>query len=157
MRCARDSNHVLRACGVMRLCSRAQTTSPRKLVQATCGRALRRADEFPSGARLDRWLFSLLRSIWLGEIRPKRIRNAKSFVGADGASSVDGALGIDSNILADQVLKSIGRLPEAQREAALLVYGEGYSYAEAATALAIPVAAVASRLGAARSALANLR
>jgi len=39
----------------------------------------------------------------------------------------------------------------------VVVYGESYSYAEAATALAIPVDAVASHLAAARSALTNLR
>jgi RNA polymerase sigma-70 factor, ECF subfamily len=44
-------------------------------------------------------------------------------------------------------------LPEAQRETVLLVYGEGYSYAEAASTLGIPIGTVISRLVAARSAL----
>jgi RNA polymerase sigma-70 factor, ECF subfamily len=127
------------------------------LALAACRRAIERADQFPAGARLDRWLFAMLRSIWLDEVRPSRIRNAKGFVGADGAASNDGGFQIDANILADRVLKLVGRLPEAQREAALLVCGEGYSYAEAAAALAIPVGAVASRLAAARSTLASLR
>src|SRR5271165_5781471 len=35
------------------------------LVQATCLRAIERADQFASGTRLDRWLFAILRSIWL--------------------------------------------------------------------------------------------
>jgi len=48
-------------------------------------------------------------------------------------------------------------LPEAQRETVLLVYGEGFSYAEAASALGIPVGTVMSRLAAARSALAKLK
>jgi len=48
-------------------------------------------------------------------------------------------------------------LPEAQRETVLLVYGEGYSYADAASALDIPVGTVMSRLAAARSALARLK
>ncbi|HKN28614.1 MAG TPA: RNA polymerase sigma factor [Roseiarcus sp.] len=127
------------------------------LVQATCRRAVERADQFPAGARLDRWLFSTLRSIWLDEIRPRRIREAKAFVDAEGAVSSDGAFEFGANILATQVLKSIARLPEAQRETALLVYGEGYSYAEAASALSIPIDAVTSRLAAARSALAKLK
>jgi RNA polymerase sigma-70 factor, ECF subfamily len=127
------------------------------LALATCRRAIECADQFPAAARLDRWLFAMLRSIWLDEVRPTRIRDAKGFVGADSAASNGDGFRIDPNILADRVLKSIGQLPEAQREAALLVYGEGYSYAEAATALAIPFDAVASRLAAARSALAKLR
>ena len=44
------------------------------LVQATCLRAIERADQFIPGTRLDRWLFSILRSIWLNEIRAHRIR-----------------------------------------------------------------------------------
>jgi RNA polymerase sigma-70 factor, ECF subfamily len=127
------------------------------LALATCRRAIERADQFPAGSRLDRWLFAMLRSIWLDEVRPTRIREVKGFVGAEGLASNGGGFRFDANILADRVLKLIGRLPEAQREAALLVYGEGYSYAEAGTALAIPVDAVASRLAAARLALAKLR
>ncbi len=126
------------------------------LVQAACRRAIERADQFPAGARLDRWLFAVLRSIWLDEIRPNRIRDAESFADAGGVASSNRAFEIEANILAAQVLKLIGQLPEAQRETVLLVYGEGYSYAEAATALAIPIAAVSSRLAAARSALTKL-
>jgi RNA polymerase sigma-70 factor (ECF subfamily) len=33
------------------------------LVQATCLRAIERADQFASGTKLDRWLFANLRSI----------------------------------------------------------------------------------------------
>jgi RNA polymerase sigma-70 factor, ECF subfamily len=40
-------------------------------------------------------------------------------------------------------------MPEAQRETVLLVYGDGYSYAEAATTLGIPIGTVISRLAAA--------
>ena len=61
------------------------------------------------------------------------------------------------NILASEVLNAIGQLPEAQRETVLLVYGEGYTYAEAASALGIPIGTVMSRLAAARLALARLK
>ena len=127
------------------------------LVQATCRRAVERADQAPADGRLDRWLFAMLRSIWLDEIRPRRIREAKGFVDAESAVSTDRSFEIGSNILAAQALKLIARLPEAQREAALLVYGEGYSYAEAASALSIPIDAVMSRLAGARSALAKMK
>jgi RNA polymerase sigma-70 factor (ECF subfamily) len=127
------------------------------LVQATCLRALERADQFVPGTRLDRWLFTILRSIWLNEIRARRIRQGGGFVDAEDALTSDGAQVIETNILAAEVLEAIGRLPEAQRETVLLVYGEGYSYAEAASALGIPVGTVMSRLAAARLALAKLK
>jgi RNA polymerase sigma-70 factor, ECF subfamily len=50
------------------------------LVLAACRRAIERADQFPPGARLDRWLFALLRSIWLDEVHPSRIRHTKGIV-----------------------------------------------------------------------------
>jgi RNA polymerase sigma-70 factor (ECF subfamily) len=55
------------------------------------------------------------------------------------------------------VFNTIDRLPETQRETVLLVYGEGFSYAEAARALGIPVGTVMSRIGAARSTLAKMK
>ncbi len=127
------------------------------LVQATCVRAIERADQFSPGTRLDRWLFVILRSIWLNEIRARQIREGGGFVSAEDALSFDGARLVDTNILAAEVLTAISRLPEAQRETLLLVYGEGSSYAEAASSLGIPIGTVMSRLAAARSALAKLK
>jgi len=55
------------------------------------------------------------------------------------------------------VLKEVGGLPEAQREAVLLVYVEGLSYREAAEILAAPIGTIMSRLAAARLALGKLQ
>jgi RNA polymerase sigma-70 factor (ECF subfamily) len=127
------------------------------LVQATCLRAIERAAQFQAGTRLDRWLFSILRSIWLNELRSRRVREGGGFVDASEALVVDGGREIETNIFAGQVLREVGGLPEAQREAVLLVYVEGLSYREAAEVLAAPIGTVMSRLAAARSALGKLR
>ena len=127
------------------------------LVQATCLRAIERADQFVPGTRVDRWLFAILRSIWLNEIRSQRIRQGGGFVDATDALTTDGASEIETNITATAVLRAIDLLPEAQRETILLVYGEGYSYAEAAAALGIPIGTIMSRLSAGRAALAKLK
>jgi len=127
------------------------------LVQATCLRAIERADQFVSGTRLDRWLFAILRSIWLNEIRARRVREGGGLVDAVEALTVDGAQAVEVNILTAEVLSAIGRLPEAQRETALLVYAEGYTYAEAATALGVPIGTIMSRLATVRGALAGLK
>ena len=127
------------------------------LVQATCIRAIERADQYSLGTRLDRWLFVILRSIWLNEVRARRIRRDGGFVDSESTLSVDGAEGVETNIRAAEVLTAIAKLPEAQRETVLLVYGEWYSYAEAASLLGIPIGAVMSRLATARSILARLR
>jgi RNA polymerase sigma-70 factor (ECF subfamily) len=123
------------------------------LVQATCVRAIERAAQFQPGTRLDRWLFSILRSIWLNELRSRRVREGGGFVDASEALVVDGGREIETNIYAAQVLREVGGLPEAQREAVLLVYVEGLSYREAAEVLSVPIGTVMSRLAAARSTL----
>ena len=127
------------------------------LVQATCLRAIQRADQFVPGTRVDRWLFAILRSIWLNEIRSQRVREGGGFVDAEDVLTTDGAPEIEMNITASAVLRAIDRLPEAQRETILLVYAEGYSYAEAAAALGIPIGTIMSRLATGRAALAKLK
>lgn len=42
------------------------------LVQATCIRALERSHQFQPGTKLDRWLFTILNSIWKNEIRSQK-------------------------------------------------------------------------------------
>ena len=126
------------------------------LVQATCVRAIERADQYTPGTRLDRWLFAILKSIWLNEQRALRVRRRETPVDLENALTIDGAKELETNIRAAEVLTAIGRLPDAQRETVLLVCGEGYSYAEAAHLLGIPIGTVMSRLAAARSALARL-
>ncbi len=127
------------------------------LVQATCLRAIERADQFAPGTRLDSWLFSILRSIWLNELRARHIREGSGFIDATEALVFDGAREIETNIIAAQVLTAVGRLPEAQREAVLLVYGEGYTYDEAAEIMGVPIGTVMSRLASARRAMSTMK
>src|ERR1700692_1731664 len=96
------------------------------LVQATCLRAVERADQFIPGTRLDRWLFAILRSIWLNEIRVLRISEGGGVVGAEDRLGTDGEQAVETNIPTAEMFKAAGQLPEAQRETVLLVYGEGY-------------------------------
>jgi len=136
--------------------SRARDTAD-DLVQATCMRAIERADQFVAGTRVDRWLFAILRSIWLNELRSQRTREGGGSVNAEDVLTTDGAREIEMNMTASAVLRAMGRLPETQRETILLVYGEGYSYAEAATTLGVPIGTIMSRLAAGRAALARLK
>ena len=127
------------------------------LVQATCLRALERASQFEPDSKLDRWLFSILRSIWLNELRSRRIREGGGLLDAGEALVFDGAKDIETNVMASQVLTAVGRLPEAQREAVLLVYAEGLSYKEAAEFMGAPIGTIMSRLATARAAIGTLK
>ncbi len=127
------------------------------LVQATCVRALERAHQFQIGTRLDRWLISILHSIWLNEIRARKVREGRGLVDADAVLVFDGLKDTETNILAGQVLREVQDLPEVQRETVYLVYVEGLTYREAADTLAVPIGTVMSRLAAARAKLAGLK
>jgi len=126
------------------------------LVQATCVRALERCHQFSLGSRLDRWLFSILRSIWLNELRARRIREGEGVVEAQSNLFFDGAREVETNILARQVLREVQTLPPAQRETLFLVYVEGLTYRETAQLLDVPIGTVMSRLATARETLARL-
>jgi RNA polymerase sigma-70 factor (ECF subfamily) len=125
------------------------------LVQATCVRALERATQFTAGTRLDRWLFAILHSIWLNEVRSRRVRMGQGFVDADETLVFDGAQETETHVLAGQVLQRVQALPEAQRTAVFLAYVEGLSYREVAEVLDVPIGTVMSRLAAARAKLAD--
>jgi RNA polymerase sigma-70 factor, ECF subfamily len=127
-----------------------------ELVQATCVRALERAHQFAAGTRLDRWLIAILRSIWLNELRSRKVRQGQGLVDADAVLVFDGLRATEANIMAGQVLRAVQGLPEAQRETVYLVYVEGMTYREAAETLAVPIGTVMSRLAGARARLSAL-
>lgn len=126
------------------------------LVQATCLRALERSHQFEPGTRLDRWLFTILSSIWKNELRSQKIRQGAGFVEPEEALITDGARQAETNILLRQVLKEVQELPEVQRATVFLVYAEGLTYKEAADALDVPIGTIMSRLASARAKLGQL-
>ena len=125
------------------------------LVQATCVRALERARQYEPGTRMDRWLLSILHSIWLNEVRAQRVRQGQGQVDADQALAFDGESVAQTHVLAAQVIRRVDALPEAQRETVFLAYVEGLSYREVADVLQVPIGTVMSRLAAARAKLAE--
>jgi RNA polymerase sigma-70 factor (ECF subfamily) len=127
-----------------------------ELVQMACVRAIERAGQFSPGTRLDRWLLAILHSVWLNELRSRRVRAGLGLVDAEEVLIADGEREIETNILATQVFKEVMALPQAQRETVLLVYVEGFTYREAADLLAIPIGTVMSRLAAVRRKLGEL-
>lgn len=125
------------------------------LVQSTCVRALERSAQFEEGTRIDRWLFSILHSIWINELRAQQVRQGQGFVDIDEVSTSHESGDFESRRWQLQVMQQVGGLPEAQRNAVFLVYVEGFTYQEAANTLAVPVGTIMSRLATARQTLAK--
>ena len=127
------------------------------LAQTTAMRALEKADQYQPGTQLDRWLFTLARRIWLNELRANAVHRAGGLVPVEDTEIADTRrLDAETNSFAREVFDKVLELPEAQREAVLLVYVEGFSYRETADMLDIPIGTIMSRLAAARKKLASL-
>jgi RNA polymerase sigma-70 factor (ECF subfamily) len=131
-----------------------------ELVQSTCVRALERSAQFTPGTRIDRWLFSILHSIWVSDLRTRKVRQGQGFVDPDALLSADNHATSDDNRHFQRIMQQVNTLPEAQRNALFLVYVEGLTYyvegltyKEAAETLAVPIGTIMSRLAAARATL----
>lgn len=127
------------------------------LTQATCERALSRIAQWKPGTRLDSWMFTIARSIWINEWRRRQTRGVE--VDLDDAGAVlssDGEKATEGAILLNRVMEHMKQLPDDQRQLLMLVCVEGFSYREAADVLGIQVGTVMSRLARARQKIRSL-
>lgn len=121
------------------------------VVQIALERALTKLDQWHSGARLDSWMFKIVRNAWIDEVR-SRGRRDKLFLPEEAGETVGrDSMEQESNLMSVQ--SALGRLPEDQRTAVSLVLVEGLPYKEAAQVLDIPIGTLTSRLARAREAL----
>jgi RNA polymerase sigma-70 factor (ECF subfamily) len=121
------------------------------VVQIALERALTRLDQWHRDARLDSWMFKIVRNAWIDELR-SRARRDKVFVGAEAGDSVGtDSMATEADLLSVQ--SAMARLPEDQREAVSLVLVEGLPYREAAEVLDVPIGTLTSRLARGREAL----
>lgn len=123
------------------------------LTQSTVLRAIDKRHLFDGEGRLDSWCMSICRSIWLNELRAAAVRETSAIDDVPEQALKSIIPEAEENIFATQVLSEVMSLPEAQRAAVLLVYGEGYRYSEAAKILDVPIGTIMSRLSAARGRL----
>lgn len=125
------------------------------LAQAACLRAIEKSAQFDPGTHLDRWVFRITHSLWINELRKHKLRKGNGLVGIDATEIMDPSQDSDHKTQRRELLQSVLHLPEAQRQAVVLVYVEGHSYRDAAQIMDVPVGTVMSRLAAARATLAQ--
>lgn len=123
------------------------------VVQAAVERALRHADSWQQGSRLDSWLYRIMQNLWRDELRAHRRRaepleSHADIVGADGREVTI------RHIQSSEARQALDELPEEQRVVIALVVLEGMSYRQTADILEVPVGTVMSRLARARARLA---
>ena len=123
------------------------------ITQEAMTKALKRVNQLRDASKLDSWLFGILINCWRDHFRNQRetidIDNIE-LTHDETPEQVQQTLD-----MVQSVRKSISRLPETQRQVVILVNLEGFSYAEVAEILEIPVGTVMSRLSRARNTLAE--
>jgi RNA polymerase sigma-70 factor (ECF subfamily) len=126
------------------------------LVQRACVRALERSHQLrPDTAPLS-WMFSILRTTWINEVRARSVRHRSRIDWCDVLMETiadPAASDPETEAMHAQIIRAVQRLPEAQRLVMLLVAVEGLGYQEAADALGVPIGTVMSRLSRARQAI----
>ena len=127
------------------------------LVQSACEKAIARIDQWEPGTRLDSWMFRIIQTTNIDQIRSQQRRdNHLEVVGAQDEQTFDGERAIESSMTLDAVRRAIYTLPDDQRAVVMLVSVEGLSYKEASEVLEIPMGTLTSRLVRARTALARI-
>lgn len=122
------------------------------LVQLCCVRALERRLQWRGGS-LPSWLFSIMHSIWLNEVRSRQRHRSCTGEWIDEQAELcvdEQAVDPVLHTLYRQVVQAVDALSPEHREVMLLVGVEGLSYKEAAAVLGIPIGTVMSRLARAR-------
>jgi RNA polymerase sigma-70 factor (ECF subfamily) len=129
------------------------------LVQRACVRALERRHQLQPGTSARSWMFSIVHSVWLNEVRARQIRQHASMQWSDDLADTiadESAADPETNALHRQVMAAVEKLPDAQRVVMLLVAVEGLSYQEAAGVIDVPIGTVMSRLARARLTIGQL-
>jgi RNA polymerase sigma-70 factor (ECF subfamily) len=123
------------------------------LVQAACERALARTHQFQAGTRFDSWMFRIVQTVWIDQLRSRDTRKTESEDAALNVGSDESVRRVEARMALREVQAAVDTLPTEQRVALLLVTVEGLSYKEAADVAEVPVGTIMSRLARARLAL----
>jgi RNA polymerase sigma-70 factor, ECF subfamily len=133
------------------------------LVQETCLRALRAINSLRAEGSMKSWLFTILRNIWLNQLRQRRTAPDPIELEAIGNrpyepadTTQDPHDGFLNKVQREQVRDAIQQLPVEFREIIILREYEELSYQEIASLLGCPLGTVMSRLARARARLRDL-
>jgi RNA polymerase sigma-70 factor (ECF subfamily) len=129
------------------------------LVQLACVRALERAHQLQPDTEPLSWMFSIIHSTWIIELRSRKVRGRARSEWDDSVIervSDPTAHTPETDLMYQQTLGVVSDLPDGQREVMLLVAVERFTYKETAEILQVPIGTVMSRLFRARRTIGTL-
>ena len=121
------------------------------LVQETLILSLQRVGQLRDSKRLNAWMYTILNNCWKQYLRNKR--PTIDFEESQLVSESDAETRSSELEIVGHVRRAILKLPQGQRQTITLVDLVGFSYAEVAEILDIPIGTVMSRLYTSRNAL----
>ena len=121
------------------------------LVQETLILALQRTGQLRDPRRLNAWMYTILSNCWKQHL--SKIRPTIDIEEVNICTDKDAESGSHQMEAADHIRRAILNLPMGQRQTITLVDLAGFSYAEVAEILDIPIGTVMSRLYTSRHAL----
>jgi len=122
------------------------------LVQLACERATSRIHQFQRGTRLDSWMFRIAQSIWLNQVRSRKVSKVEyDSEAVERQVGEEGEAAMLHRLTYKQTLEAMSRLSHEHREVLMLVCIEGFSYADTASMLDVKIGTVMSRLARARN------
>jgi RNA polymerase sigma-70 factor, ECF subfamily len=123
------------------------------LVQAACERALARTHQFQPGTRFDSWMFRIVQTIWIDQLRARDVRREGGEEEGMHIGTDEAVRRVEARLQLAEVQAALATLPHEQRAALLLVTVDGLSYKEAAEIANVPIGTIMSRLARGRLAL----
>ena len=120
------------------------------LVQTAVERAILRSTQWQVGSRLDSWVYTMMRNLWVSELRSRRVRLGGGHVDASDTDELTTPVSAPDHLYGNQMLSMVMSLSDGLSSTLLLVAVEGHSYTEAAEILDIPIGTVMSRMSRAR-------
>ncbi len=114
-----------------------------RLLRAACMKILDKGHTFQQGTAFDLRAFTELHSEWLSDLRSHETPISQ---GQGEASAFEPAIQGDGESYFLEIAEILAHIPPQQRAAVLLVYGEGFSYDEAARILDTPLQTVIARV-----------
>ncbi len=121
------------------------------LVQETLMLSLQRISQLREQKRLNAWMYTILSNCWKQHLR--RMRPTIDIDELNLSADSDAETGSIEQEIVDTVRRAILKLPVGQRQTVTLVDLAGFSYAEVAEILDIPIGTVMSRLYTSRHSL----
>ncbi|MEO1640799.1 MAG: RNA polymerase sigma factor [Pseudomonadota bacterium] len=120
------------------------------LLQDACTSALQKWQQYDPAQPMDRWLFRVIRNLWISELRKRKVRVGEGQVDAEEAQELHHDGGQQNALDAQTVRNTLADMDPDLAQPLLLVCAEGYSYREVADLLQVPIGTVMSRIHRAR-------